>query len=134
MQLPSAKQLAWLIVQPPADRDRDADEQRVWACLQQHAAFKELHDLAQAFGTMVRQREATALDGWLRQAPASENVELRNFGAFLERDYSAVHAALTIPWSTGPVEGHINRLKLIKRSAYGRANFDLLRQRVLLAA
>ncbi len=64
----------------------------MWTCLQQHAAFGELHDLAQAFGRMVRQREAMALDGWLRQARASDSADLRNFAAALERDYAAVHA------------------------------------------
>ncbi len=49
----------------------------------------------------------------------------------LARDYQAVKAAMELPWSTGPVEGHNHRLKLIKRSGYGRASFDLLRQRVL---
>ena len=49
----------------------------------------------------------------------------------MERDYAAIEAALRLPYSTGPVEGNINRLKLIKRSGYGRAGFDLLRLRVL---
>ena len=52
----------------------------------------------------------------------------------LQRDYAAVKAALTLPWSNGPVEGHINRLKLIKRSGYGRMQLALLRQRVLYEA
>ena len=95
MQLPSAKQLAWLIVRPPVDRERDTDEQRVWTCLQQHAGFAELHELAQAFGTMVRQREATALAGWLERARGSASPEFRNFAAGVARDYAAIHAALT---------------------------------------
>ena len=52
----------------------------------------------------------------------------------LRRDYAAVKAALTLSWSNGPVEGHINRLKLIKRSGYGRMQLALLRQRVLYEA
>jgi transposase len=51
----------------------------------------------------------------------------------LRQDQAAVAAGLKMPWSTGPVEGQINRLKTIKRQMYGRANFDLLRQRVLHA-
>jgi transposase len=50
----------------------------------------------------------------------SPSVELQNCAEWLQRDYAAVKAALTLPWSTGPVEDHINRLKLIKRSGYGR--------------
>ncbi len=49
----------------------------------------------------------------------------------VHKDKDAVLAGLTLPWSTGPVEGHVNRLKLIKRSMYGRAEFDLLKLRVL---
>ena len=60
--------------------------------------------------------------------------ELRNFAASLEKDGAAVRAALALPWSNGPVEGHINKLKLIKRAAFGRMKLDLLRQRVLHAA
>jgi transposase len=56
------------------------------------------------------------------------------FAAGLEQDGPAVRAALTLPWSSGQAEGQINRLKLVKRSMYGRASFDLLRRRILLAA
>ena len=61
-------------------------------------------------------------------------AEIENFGRALRRDYEAVAAALKYEWSSGQVEGQINRLKLIKRQMYGRASFDLLRQRLLEAA
>ena len=51
----------------------------------------------------------------------------------LSRDLDAVTAGLTLPYSSGPVEGAINRIKMIKRQMFGRAKFDLLRKRVLLA-
>ena len=51
----------------------------------------------------------------------------------LQRDHQAVTAALTLPWNSGPVEGHVNRIKMLKRQMYGRAGFALLRKRVLLA-
>ena len=57
--------------------------------------------------------------------------EFRTFATGLKSDYDAVEAGLTTPWSNGQLEGQVNRLKLIKRQMYGRANFDLLRQRVL---
>jgi transposase len=57
-----------------------------------------------------------------------------DFARGLERDRQAVEAALVERWSTSPVEGHINRLKTLKRAMYGRAKLDLLRQRMLLAA
>jgi transposase len=45
-----------------------------------------------------------------------------------------VRAALDLPWSNGQVEGHVHRLKLIKRQMFGRAKFDLLKKRVLYPA
>jgi transposase len=65
------------------------------------------------------------------QAQASDFGELKSLAGGMARDYAAVEAALRLPYSTGPVEGNINRLKLIKRSGYGRASFDLLRLRAL---
>jgi transposase len=50
------------------------------------------------------------------------------------QDLAAVQAALDLPWTTSPVEGQINRLKMLKRTMYGRAGFELLRRRVLYAA
>lgn len=83
---------------------------------------------------MVSERRSEELDAWLDAAENSEVPEIENFGRALRRDYEAVGAALEYEWSSGQVEGQINRLKLIKRQMYGRASFDLLRQRVLGAA
>jgi transposase len=91
----------------------------------------EAVDVARAFGSMIRQHATDALDPWIAAARCSE---LRGFADSIARDHAAVAAALRLPWSTGPVEGRINKLKLVKRQMYGRANFDLLRQRVLAAA
>ena len=59
---------------------------------------------------------------------------MKSLAAGLERDRAAVAAALEYEWSSGPTEGHINRLKTLKRSMYGRAKFDLLRIRTLANA
>nr|WP_282572105.1 transposase [Roseomonas acroporae] len=76
-------------------------------------------------------RAGAALAGWTAEARDSALV---SFARGIGRDIAAVVAAMTTPWSTSPVEGHINRLKTIKRSMYGRAGFGLLRSRVLQAA
>jgi transposase len=91
-------------------------------------------DLAQSFAVMVRERRAAELQGWLDQADTSGIAAFRTFVAGLRRDEAAVQAALSLPWSQGQVEGQIHRLKLIKRAGYGRASFELLRQRVVAAA
>src|SRR5262245_62704143 len=80
---------------------------------------------------MVRKQSGQPLTGWLAKAEGSAVPELRGFAQGVRQDEAAVAAAITEPWSNGPVEGQINRLKLIKRSMYGRGSLELLRRRVL---
>jgi transposase len=75
------------------------------------------------------------LDGWIAAAASSPGQsELRSFTSGIRRDYQAVRNALTLPWSSGRVEGLNTRTKLIKRQMYGRASFPLLRKRILLTS
>ena len=74
------------------------------------------------------------LHTWLADARRSGVRAVETFAAGLEQDGAAVRAALATPWSNGQTEGQVTRLKLMKRQMYGRAGFDLLRRRVLLAA
>ena len=130
--LPPARPRAWLRVQ--AEDQRTADEQALWERRRQHAELGQMQALVQPGREMIRQRHADALDAWLRACRTSSSVELQHCVDVLQRDYAAVKAALTRPWSNGPVEGHLNRLKRIKRRGYGRMQLDLLRQRVLYEA
>jgi len=54
---------------------------------------------------------------------------VQRFAKGLYDDYEAVKAGVTLPWSTSPVEGHINRVKMLKRQMFGRAHLDLLSRR-----
>ena len=83
---------------------------------------------------MLRDRQGQLLDEWIALAVAGDSTELRGFAAGLLTDKAAVQAGLTLSWSTGPCEGHIHKVKLIKRSMFGKAGFALLRRRVLAAA
>lgn len=128
----SARRAAWLLVRRPEDLKEDEQgllNQLTESCRDAAKAYA----LAQSFTQMVRQRDEAALDGWFEAVEESGLQELCSFAAGLRRDEAAVRAGLSLPWSQGQVEGQVNRLKLIKRSGYGRANFDLLRQRVLAA-
>jgi transposase len=89
--------------------------------------------LARRLAALVRDRAPTALEAWLDDAEASGLPDLRHLARSMRQDGPAIRAALTLPWSTGPVEGHVNRLKLLKRQMYGRAKLDLLRLRLLAA-
>ena len=83
---------------------------------------------------MIRERRGTDLEAWITEATSSGIDELARFARGLQEDLAAVTAGLTLGWSNGVTEGHVHRLKLVKRQGYGRAGFALLRQRVLQAA
>ncbi len=87
--------------------------------------------LLERFQAMIRKRERSGLDTWLSDASAGP---LASFARGLRDDQRAVRAALSLPWSNGQTEGHITKLKLVKRQMYGRAKLDLLRARLLGAA
>jgi transposase len=82
---------------------------------------------------MARGLEGEKLDGWLEEAEACNAPAMRNFAAGLKKDLDAVRAGLTETWSIGPVEGFVNRLKLLMRQGDGRAGFELLKARMLAA-
>ncbi|WP_091453626.1 transposase [Micromonospora inyonensis] len=67
-----------------------------------------------------------------QQAEQGSTPEIRSFANGLRKDWTAVTAGLTMTWSSGAVEGAVNRIRMIKRAMYGRANPDLLRRRILL--
>jgi len=94
--------------------------------------IKEIFKLAQSFRNMMAARSGnTELKEWIDRSTRSGIKEIASFAKGVRADYPAVENALTLPWSNGPVEGNVNRLKTIKRQMYGRAGFDLLRRRVV---
>jgi transposase len=126
------RRATWLVLR--REEKRTAAEAQQLAQLQaQSAEVAEAIDLAQDFTILVRQRQPTQLDPWLKRATTSAVEALRRFATGLAEDYAAVKAGVTLPWSTSPVEGHINRLKMVKRHMFGRARLDLLSRRFLRA-
>lgn len=128
----SPKQGAWLLVSEPkflAAKQRA----RLQQFLAQYPELQPLYQLAQGFVQLVKGGHAERLADWIAQAQQCAWVELRQLAQGLAQDEQAVRAALRYCYSNGLVEGQITRLKLLKRSMYGRASFDLLRRRVLLS-
>jgi len=122
----SPRQTAWLLLKEPEDARPYLEE-----LCSKSPEIATLASLAREFGRIIRIRDVDAWPQWCKDAKSSL---LATFAKYLCRDEAAVVAALQQPWSNGPVEGNIHRLKLIKRSMYGRAKFDLLRIRVIHAA
>lgn len=92
------------------------------------------YPLLQEFVRLVREQHEASLEPWLRAALDSRIPDLRSFAVALHDDVAALRAALQLPWSTSPVEGHITRLKLLKRQGYGRSGLETLRCQMLFAA
>lgn len=101
---------------------------------QADAALATAYRLTQDFATMVREHHGERLDAWLAEVDACGASALQRFATGVHADLAAVRAGLTEEWSNGPTEAFVHKLKLLKRQGYGRAGFDLLRQRLLCAA
>jgi transposase len=121
------------LLQEPAAREPE-EQALVQALGDRCAELKTSAELAREFAGLVRQRQAREWDNWMTKVQgAGVARELSGFAEGLKQDEAAVKAALSLEWSNGPVEGQINRLKLLKRQLYGRTGFDLLRRRFLQA-
>ena len=131
--VPTARQVAILLLRWPADLT--AEQQAYLTALgERDKHIATVYRLVQAFATIVRERQGDQLDAWLAEVEECEVSALRRFAAGLRRDLDAVRAGLTEAWSNGQTEGQVYRLKLLKRQMYGRAGFEVLRNRVLHAA
>jgi transposase len=129
---PTPRQVALLCVQ---HREKRTPSQQVYLdrLRQADEAIAAAYALIQDFAAMLRERRGERLDAWLAKAEGSPVPALRRFATGLRADPEAVRAGLTEVWSNGPTEGFVHKLKLLKRQGYGRAGFDLLRQRILCA-
>jgi transposase len=129
----STRKTRWLLWTVP-ERLSEREAAYVTTLKQLCPPIAEAQRLLTAFHAILTKRCSEQLEPWLEQCEQSGISELVGFARGLRRDAPAVRAAMRDDWSQGPIEGQVNRLKLLKRQMYGRANFDLLRQRVLFHA
>lgn len=122
---------AWTLLKRPKDRTPGEQQGLEWTLQDDESVIQ-----AQAFGTrfvrMLREHQGEALEPWLDEVATSGLPALGRFARKLRQDLEAVRSSLRMSWSQGQVEEQVNRLRLLKRQMYGRANFDLLRKRVLV--
>jgi transposase len=113
--------------------DLDPRQQRLLADLRGHCSqLDRLAGHVTSFAKMMTKRTGEQqLTGWLERVEADDRPELHTFATGIRQDLAAVTAGLTLPYSSGPAEGNVNRIKAIKRQMYGRASLDLLRKRVI---
>jgi transposase len=110
---------------------RAEDQTRLAAICQRCSALQTLANHVRDFAAMMRNLTGGDLPQWMAKVLADDLPGLHSFIKGVQRDLAAVTAGLTLPWNSGAVEGQVNRVKMLKRQMYGRANFDLLRRRIL---
>ncbi|MDX2291821.1 MULTISPECIES: ISL3 family transposase [Streptomyces] len=129
---PSARAVTrWILTHP--DALPEGDQLQLKAVLAGCSSLESLASHVRAFADMLTQLRGEQLPEWIASAAATDLPSLQRFARHLERDLDAVTAGLSHPWNSGVVEGHVNRIKMLKRQMFGRAGFELLRKRVLLA-
>jgi transposase len=122
---------SWIVTDPDHLTAQHRDQlQRL---LGRSPALAAIAGHVRQFAKILKTLTGQQLHQWITDVLADDLSPLHPFVGGLQRDLDAVTAGLTLHWNSGPVEGHVNRVKMIKRQMYGRANFDLLRKRVLLA-
>lgn len=129
-RVPSSRDLSWLVLRRSTTLDA-AEQAQLEQLGASHGAIEMGLQLTQEFATMLRERRGEQLDAWLARAEKSSLAPLVSFAKGIRKDYAAVKAGLMLEWSNGPTEGHINRLKQVKRQMYGRAKLDLLKLRLM---
>ncbi|GIJ51361.1 transposase [Virgisporangium aliadipatigenens] len=129
---PTVRQVTGWICRHP-DNLGDRDTQRLQGILDRCPALRTAAELVRAFADMMTHLRGERLAAWIDTAQQAALPGLARFATGLTADLDAVTAGLTLHHSSGPVEGNINRIKMLKRQMYGRAGLDLLRKRTLLA-
>ncbi len=130
--LPAARRLVWVFLKHSDQLEPDELKSRDQLLV--HPVLAQAKQLAQDFQRLLQSRQPSAFDAWLKSCETAGTPEFANLAAGMRRTYAAVPAAFTSNYSNGQTEGHVNRLKLLKRQMYGRANLNLMRLRFLQPA
>jgi len=127
--LPVANRLVWLFLRPVEKLDEE--EVKLRQGLLNHTVLQQAWQLVCNFQRMLHEQKAHQFPDWLQACQTSNIPEFVNLALGMKKDQEAIQTALSSEWSNGQTEGQANRLKLLKRQMYGRANFDLLTARFL---
>jgi transposase len=125
--------LRWLCLRPPNQlQPHECDA--LQDLLNEDERLAAGYELLQRFRRLINQRSVRDLSQWLADAAESGLRPFASLAHGIQADYAAVVNGRQLPWSTGPVEGTVTRIKLLKRQGYGRASTRLLRCRLMSAA
>ena len=110
--------LVWLFIREPSQLD--AKDLRILDFLRQYQSIEQMYQLTQKCRKMFCERDASVFDAWIVQCSTCSIPDMETFAQGVQKDYATIKAAFTLPFSNGPAKGHVNRLKFVKRSMYGR--------------
>ena len=130
LPVPSVEQVSWWIVLE-SNKLKTDEEKFIESLSEVSDQFLELRSFSREFVKIIREKDENLFSDWLMRAQNSQVKEIKNFALGIRKDEEPVRQAVVSQWSNGQMEGQVNRLKTIKRQMYGRANFNLLRARVL---
>ena len=128
---PSIRQIKWLLFGQKKKSSQPWEELFLEQLCRESPEIKTTGELVREFHELMTDRQLEGFKRWLEKARASGIGELIWFVNGVEQDRAPVEKAFESEWSQGQTEGQVNRLKFLKRQMYGRANFDLLRARVV---
>ncbi|MDV6278675.1 transposase [Rhodococcus erythropolis] len=131
-QIPKVRRITSSMLRHPDNLTDDEQirlKQVLASCPHLEATAGHVTSLAE----MLTERLGEQLNSWMSAVATDDLPHLHRFVRGLESDHAAVRNGLTLPYSSGAVDGHANRIKMLKRQMYGRAGFDLLRKRILLS-
>ncbi|MFF1838010.1 transposase [Streptomyces sp. NPDC058231] len=122
----------WMMRHP--ENLSDSESEQFAAILSHCLELAALHAHVRAFAEILQTRSGQHLKDWVIAIRTADLPRLHAFATGLEKDWDAVLQGLSTRWNSGPVEGRVNHIKMIKRQMFGRAKLPLLRKRVLLTA
>ncbi|WET81636.1 ISL3 family transposase [Amycolatopsis sp. QT-25] len=129
---PSVREVTSWIMTHPDHLDTD-DTTALTAITTRSPELDQLATYVREFATMMTKLRGYQLKPWITAVEQDRLPALASFARNLRHDYNAIHNGLSLPYNSGPVEGAVNRIKMLKRQMFGRAELDLLRKRILLA-
>lgn len=132
VRLPSASRVSrWLMPWRMIRGEENYASRFIESMSQKEPQLKMVQQLSLDFYRMLKTKNKSQLNQWFSDVIQSGLIDLQRVAAGMEADATVIYEAISSRWSNGVVEGHVNRLKMLKRQMYGRAGFELLRRRAM---
>lgn len=131
-ELMPVKGIASVINRSMKDENMDEKQEHTLHTLMSLGWFKEMYEAMDSFCSVIKGTETTALVRWMKQYWRTRIPSLKTFIIGLKRDYQAVRNTIRLNITNGITEGFVNKLKAVKRTMYGRAGINLLKNKLVL--